>query len=422
MSCAMALCFGARADSVALPAAPAGPLRLVLEEPREPAIVASSSPHVFVAGSALSCAADVESFDLVIVIDTSKSTDAPTGVDIDGDGYVGRAPASRLSDGSSDDPGDNVLAAQIAAARTLVAQLDRSTTRVGLVTFAGVYGDDEADARTVAPLTFSYEELSPAFDEILDDWPSGRTNMEAALHLAIAELLGTASARSTPRPGATRIVLFMTDGQPTLPIPFNPEANGDYAIAAARLAARSGIRIDSFAIGKQATEDATVTAGLAAASGGRFTPVLEPFELISTFEKLRLASVTDVAIENVDTGEKADHVAIDTDGRFTAIAPLRPGPNRLEIIAWASNGRMARREVDVRLVPSDHPQVLSARSLAARRRLLETRLEVVKRRSVEIRLEREREDLDAHLDALEHADERAPSERSLEIRVEDPAR
>jgi len=363
------------------------PLRVRIETPDDGAVVASADADVFVAGRVLTPSGELDVFDLVIVIDRSKSTDAPTGVDIDGDGYVGRAPESRYADGSSDDQGDSVLAAEVVAARTLIEQLDPETTRVAVVAFSGDTDPETPDASVLSALSNDYSEANRVLDEVLDDWPSGRTHLAAAIHTATAELLGLGATPSSPRPEAKKIILLMTDGQPTLPVPFAPGENAEASFRAARLAARGGIRIDSFAIGRDANEDPEVTRAISALTHGEFTGVLEPRDLVSTFESLRLASVRAVEALNRTTGAVSDAVMLEPDGRFSALVALAPGENVLEIRAQGETGRWTHRTLKLRLVAGAAAPPLHARWLERRSRLLEARLMQLRRRQVELEIE-----------------------------------
>jgi hypothetical protein len=393
--------------------------RLAVETPRDGELVAASESTVFVAGRALYGDRAADLFDLAIVLDLSKSTDSPCGIDLDADGYVGRAPQSIFGDGSSDDFGDSVLAAEIAAAHNLIEQLDPRTTRVALIAFAGDSDPKTPDAQTLIPLGSDFAAAHRALDELLEDRPIGRTNVAAALNLATAELIGSASAQSQPRPDAVRVILLLTDGQPTLPVPFEPEKNVERARVAARLAVRAGIRIDTFAIGQEANQDVTMTASLASLSGGRFTPVLEPSQLLATFEQLQLADLRAVDVHNLTTGARAEEVLIEPDGRFAALVPLADGENQLEISAELDDRRLQRRLLVLR-TPDQSPPVLEARWIPQRTRLLEQRLHTLRRKELTIEMEQVRSrTVGVRVDGEEGAEVVMESERrSVEVTAE----
>src|SRR5262245_30692828 len=100
-------------------------LRLLIDAPQPEARIADAEGRVFVSGRALARAGPSGELDVMLVVDTSKSTAAPCGADVDGDGRVGREMGARklpligqLLDLKSDDPGDSILAAEVSAGGT----------------------------------------------------------------------------------------------------------------------------------------------------------------------------------------------------------------------------------------------------------------------------------------------------------------
>ena len=206
--------FGAHGATVPQPAAPAPPLvspsrggvrvrggnaptqmSMTIEYPPDGSQVADSVCGVFVAGHAAAVTGELRQFDVVMVIDTSRSTKDPSGTDIDGDGRVGTQRLGRIGSifMSSTDPGDSILAAEIAAARTLLGGLDPRSTRIGLVSFAGDppgYGRQRRPAFTLEPLTRDYMRIHKALDALLASEPEGSTHMAAGVDQATIELLG----------------------------------------------------------------------------------------------------------------------------------------------------------------------------------------------------------------------------------------
>ncbi len=397
-----------------------GGLRITLEAPESESLVATSEGRVFMTGRALAVADRSGQFDVIVVIDTSKSTAAPSGADVDGDGRVGVEMGARsipflgrLLDLSSDDPGDSILAAEVAAAQTLLEQLDPTTTRVGIVAFSGDRDPDTRDAFTAAPLTANYAKVRRALERLLEEAPHGKTNMHAAIHAGITELEGGLDALSEPREGARKIMLFMSDGQPTLPIRRASHKNVRMAIEAAREAGAAGIRIDSFAIGEEATSDPVVLSEIASATKGLFVAVEHPRELVAAFGDVVLADVSELTVTNRTTGASADFLLLDPDGRFSAFVGLTAGSNLLEVRARASNGAEAVRSVTVRLLPEAHNSVLRARILEQRRRLLENELLQARKRRLEVQAQRD-ERIRREL-ALEMEIGRRRRERSLAV-------
>jgi len=359
------------AASPSLAPLPEQGLRLSLMTPRDDSSVGGDESRVFVAGKALTFSGRKELYDLVVLIDTSRSTAAPTGADIDGDGWVGSGREGRWIEVKSDDWGDTVLAAQIYATRALLQQLDPTTTRVGIVTFAGDDDPETPDAVRLAPLTSDFTHLYEVLDYLLLHRPAGHTHIAAALYAAAEEILGV--GRSRPRPEATPVILLMTDGQPTRPY-LSSEENAKHTLEMGKLVASRGIRIDPFPIGEGANQDTSVMQGLADLSGGRLTPVVQPSELLATFENLELAQLVGLEIVNRTTSERADRILLQADGTFAALVHVRDGQNRIEILARDSEGRRAFRSVTVSRLADGKAPALSPRLARKHTGILKVRL------------------------------------------------
>jgi hypothetical protein len=124
-------------------------VEIAVEYPPAGAVVNGTACGVFVAGSARAIPPESLRRDVAIVLDTSLSTIDASGADINGNGVVGRPLVGRVgpaADEASGDPGDSVLAAEVAAARLLLRGLDPRRTRLALVTFAGEGARGRGDA------------------------------------------------------------------------------------------------------------------------------------------------------------------------------------------------------------------------------------------------------------------------------------
>jgi hypothetical protein len=356
------------------------------------------------------------------IIDTSSSTSAPSGADIDGDGLIGDSPLpslGRLLSLPSTDPGDSVLAAEVAAVRALLDQLDPTATRVGVISFAGDSHRETPDAKVAMPLTDDYAKVEAALHELLRAGPRGRTNIQDAVLLLATELTGGKGALSRPRPGARRIGLLMTDGHATLPDTTSRPRCARLAVMAAGVAAEHGIRIDTFAVGHGAADQPWVTVEMADATSGVFTPVVSPGELIAAFQEVRLTDISGIQINNLTTGRPAEQVRLESDGGFGAFVELAPGRNRIEVRAFASDGRRILRVVDARLARGAAPQELSPRAMTRRTRMLETRLDHTRSYTLQLEAEK-REKMRMELEK-QMREKRKIQTRNVEINGEDPA-
>jgi hypothetical protein len=360
-------------------------VRLRIEYPPDGTAVADAGCGAFVAGTA--SPADLRRFDVLFVIDTSHSTFSGTGADINGNGIVGApagGPVGGLMNVDHTDPGDSILAAEVAAARVLLADLDPRSTRAGVVAFAGrdenamvsmwdglarAFGDNHQHARTVKPLTADHGEVGRALDEILSLTPVGQTHIAAGLDQAISELLGLRGALSRQDARSEKVVFLFTDGQPTLPYPGHESANVRVVLDAADRAARAGIQVHSFAIGPEALSGPITTVEMAARTGGTFTPIRQPAELADAVEAVDLPKLRDLLLDNETTRSPAHPFRVDQSGAWAGFVPVAPGQNRIRVRALADDGTETVRELALRLdgTSADAP---IPRELAPRRNLL----------------------------------------------------
>ena len=275
---------------------------------------------------------------------------------------------SSLFDAGSDDPGDSILAAEVAAARGLLRELDPRNTRVALITFAGElepvpsrFGFPRTatpPAVTREPLTREFRRIERSLDELLKTKPSGVTHMAAGVDQATRELLGQPGARSQADPNSEKVVLFLTDGQPTLPYGPGKDADERAAPCWRRPSARTqaGIRVHSFAIGPEALAGPVATVELAA----RTQRLLHPgARARRSGRRGRGGALPGSARRG---GAERDHRrarASVPHRRRAATSPVwcrrRPALNRIEIVARADDGTTIRREIEVNLDPAAPP-------------------------------------------------------------------
>jgi len=360
-----------------------------VEYPPAGSVVGNSACGVFVAGQAQAARGAKRRFDVVIVLDTSRSTIDPAGTDINGNGVVGRQRLGGLGTifgSGSTDPGDSILAAEVAGARQLLHGLNPRTTRVGVVAFAGdVPGTSRRSrpAYTLVALTDEYERVEAALDEVLATEPEGNTHMAAGVDQATIELAGLRGAASRVDPESEKVVFFFTDGQPTLP--YGPEAEADNVRAvlrAANRAHRANVRIHSFAVGPEALEGPIATVEMASRTDGYFTPVRHPGDLADVVEEVSIANLESVDLQNHTTKKPARYFRATADGSWAGFIDLDNGKNLLNVKAIADDGATADQDFDVRLEPNAKSPPVPKELAARRNHLLEECLRDLKRRRV----------------------------------------
>jgi hypothetical protein len=237
------------------------------------------------------------------------------------------------------------------------------------------------------------------------------------------ELLGTQSAYSERREGARRVMIFLTDGVPTLPYMSQPASNVREAIHYSLKAAKADIRIDTYAIGEEALSEPIVAVEMARVSNGVFTPVREPRDLKAIFEAIDFAEIDSLEIRNKTNSKAAAYKIQNPDGSFAALVPMREGKNLLEVHARATDGSEGRAQVQVRFLGTAAVQPLPPRLIAQRNRLLENRLLDLQRRRVKIEAdaaEDVRQDLQIEIERERAAAQKKTDEakKRLDIDVE----
>ncbi len=405
-------------------------LLLTVDTPEPDSVVGDPSGMAFVSGQAMALFGEMHTFDIFFVIDASQSTAAPSGADIDGDGQIGHrrgqsflSVLGKILPLPNSDSGDSVLAAEIAAVRVLLDQLDPRTTRTGVIYFSGDSDVLVPDAFTQVPLTSDYARVHRGLNEIGKIGPHGRTNMAAAVNLATVELLGTRSAYSEPRAGARKIVIFLTDGLPTLPY-LSTLDNARAAISRAHRAAKTGIRIDTYAIGEDALSEPVVVVEMARVTQGVFTPVLHPKHLRTIFEEVSFAEIEELEIVNKTTNAPASYQIQNPDGTYSALLPMQEGTNVIQVSARSTDGSTARHRVAVRFLADAKVQSLTPRDIAQRNRLLENRLLELQKKRLEMEIQRDeaiRRDLKLAIEEQRRQAERRSEalRRELEIEIEE---
>jgi Mg-chelatase subunit ChlD len=325
--------------------------------PKDGSRITQEQNRILVSGKVASQATRSPYVDIFFVVDVSGSTAQYAGVDM---GDLGQVPDSfgfgrpQISIGgfSLGQPPvrnlrNSILAAEVGAARRLLLQLNSQSTRVGVLTFS-------EGARVVRPLTNDFEQVRRALDDILRNGPYGGTNMAEGVRTGISELMGFGT--SEKKIDAVKVEFLLTDGFPTLPIGesrrVTPE-DTSLAINAARLAGKAGIKVHVFALGEEALSYPTAAVGIAKASGGTYTPVSRPADVLAVVENISVVGVDYVQIVNQTSGQKATQLRLAADGFFSSAVPVVEGRNQIDVFARASDGSNGRDSIVVFYQPSN---------------------------------------------------------------------
>lgn len=385
--------------SVAGPAAAAEP-RVQILSPKNASRLTQDQNSILVSGKVARDAGRSANVDIMLVIDISGSTALYAGTDL---GDAGQLPDDGGSSGiampqitiggmSLGKPPvrnlrNSILAAEIAAARRLIGQLNFESTRVGIVTFS-------EGAKLLQPLTSDFEQIRRALDDILRSGPFGGTNMVEGIRLGITELLGLGT--SERRTDAIKVQFLLTDGFPSLPIGagkrVTPE-DTNLTINAARLAGKAGIKVHVFALGEEALTYPRAAVGIAKESGGTYTPVMRPADALAVVENISVVGVDFIQIVNQTTGQKATQLRLAADGFFASAVPVVEGRNQIDVFARGSDGSNGRDSITI-FYQSGTQKSLELEVFIEKERKLKLEVERLGRTPAEIQrdVERNRQD------------------------------
>jgi hypothetical protein len=334
--------------------------------------------------------------DIAVVVDVSGSTMVASGIDVDGDGRVGKQ-RKRIDPHKSFNPAhyssdtdDTVLAAELLATRKLVQVLDPDRSRIGLVSFS-------SGAEVHAPIGTAGEAMEAALDELAENFGSGMTNMALAIELALEALerAGGEARRKT--------VLILSDGYPTAP--GSGQVPNEAALLQAERAYSKDVIIHTFGLGLDGVEAGDVFAAIAKATGGRYLRLASPGEVVNELPHIDLAGVASIRLENVTTGAAGQAVRVFPDGSFDGYVQLAAGDNRLRVTAVSEAGSERSLERLVRFDPSAPRDAAEAERLEAE--VAEFKLEL-EARALELQL----------LAEMRRA--RAAQRGELSVRAEEP--
>src|SRR5918995_2290170 len=326
--------------------------KVEIHSPKDGATISQEQNLIFVSGKVATPAARSANVDIMLLLDASGSTAHYAGIDLAGmdqlpeTGSGFNTPQIFIGGMSLGGPAtrnlrNSVLAAEVIAARRLLTQLNSETTRVGVVSFG-------ERAKLIQPLTHEFDRVRQALDEVYKAGPYGGTNMVEGIRTGITELMGMGS--SEKKTDAVKVEFLLTDGFPTMPIGGGQRAtpqDTDLAINAARLAGRAGIKVHVFALGEEALSYPRAAVGIAKQSGGTYTPVSRPVDILSVVENISAVGVDYVQIVNQSSGQRASQLRVAADGFFSSAVPVIEGRNQIDVLARASDGSNGRASVTV---------------------------------------------------------------------------
>jgi Mg-chelatase subunit ChlD len=323
--------------------------------PKDGSSITQEQKSIFVSGKIAREAGRSDNVDIFLVIDVSGSTALYAGADLgeaDQPPQTSGFPTPQIYIGGMSlggpplrNPRNSILAAEVAAARRLLLQLNHDTTRVGVLTFS-------EKANLLQPLTRDFEQVRRVLAEVLRTGPYGGTNMVEGIRMGITELMGLGT--SEKRIDAIKVQFLLTDGFPSLPIGGGKRMTPEdvaLTINAARLAGKAGIKVHVFALGDEALSYPAAAIGVARESGGTYTPVTRPADALAVLENISLVGVDYVQVVNQTLGQKATQLRLAADGFFSSAVPVTEGKNQIDVLARASDGTNRRESITIYYKP-----------------------------------------------------------------------
>lgn len=328
-------------------------LTVQIRSPKDGAAIAQEQPYVLVGGKAAIKTGGSGYVDIFLVLDVSGSTARDAGVEFHEPHefpnfyyHLKMLPACSAMMGDHSglyNLSHSIFAAEIVASRRLLSQLNPETTRVGVITFSG-------EVWLRQQLTHDFEEVRNTLDSIYKRGPQrGGTNMVDAIRVATDELLG--KGESEKYLDSFKALIFLTDGFPNRPTGDCSSRDADLTIDAARQAGKAGINIHVFALGEEALSNPRAAVGIAKESGGTYTAVTRPADVLAVVDKVSAVGVDSIQVSNETIQQKAIRSRLAADGFFASAVPVVEGLNRIQVLGRASDGSLARDTVTVNYHP-----------------------------------------------------------------------
>ena len=166
--------------------------------------------------------------------------------------------------------------------------------------------------------------------------------------------------------------------------------DADLAINAAQLAGKAGINIHVFALGEEALSNPRAAVGIARESGGTYTAVTRPADVLAVVDKISAVGVDSIQVTNETIQQKALQSRLAVDGFFASAVPVVEGLNRIQVLVRASDGSIGRETISVHYEPGAQ-RSLDLEIFLEREKNLKLEVERLGKNPDQIQRDRERE-------------------------------
>ena len=303
------------------------------------------------------------------------------------------------------------------AARALLESVDPKRVRVGLLTFSGQVDletgrqirRNQQDAKLEVPLTQDYDRVRRALDERRRARAARRHNFAAGIRLATQELAGLSGAVSSARPDAKKVILFLTDGTPTLPSgPGHRLGSGGSRGGRECRPGRSGRRYSHQHLRPrhQALTRPMAATEIARVTLGTFTPVLEPGAIVTPLQGVSFANIEDVGVTEPHHRRVRHRRAPQSRRQLRGLRSRAGGTEpRARQRSWPRTAASANLELDFEFRVKDTDDRMKERELARLRKLNDELLRHVEAERIRRERRRERMQREIEIRAVRPEDE-----------------
>jgi hypothetical protein len=189
------------------------------------------------------------------------------------------------------------------------------------------------------------------------------------------------------------------------------------AINAAQLAGKAEINIHVFALGNEALSNPRAAVGIAKESGGTYTAVTRPADVLAVVDKVSAVGVDSIQVTNETNQQKALQSRLAVDGFFASAVPVVEGLNRIQVLGRASDGSIARDTITVRYEPGGKGSLDLEIFLENEKRSLDLDISLEQKK----RLNLEVEQLGKSADQIQRDGEQNPEEGSTQKSTSAPS-
>ena len=106
-----------------------------------------------------------------------------------------------------------------------------------------------------------------------------------------------------------------------------------------------------FALGEEALSNPRAAVGIARESGGTYTAVTRPADVLAVADKVSAVGVDSIQVTNETIQQKAIQSRLAVDGFFASAVPVVEGLNRIQVLVRASDGSIGRETISVQYEP-----------------------------------------------------------------------